>query len=201
MAFSRRAADMVYSRASQEITAFSNLSDPTPDIIAPSDLFHAFDNIFGPDYTSTGTLANGSSPIGYVLYDYIDFYTDPSLNESRSINQTDLGLGGLVSLPILMSQATSGLSPDPDVDLSIPQLGLASNLYFSVDMSQSKLIAVIPKWVVIIYLSVSATVYLCCVVAMFLSLQGDQPPVSSFEVLDLASKAVAVAGESTFLQF
>jgi hypothetical protein len=189
---------VVYSRTSQDITAFSNLSDPTPDIIAPSDLFHAFDNILGPDYTSTGSLTDGNSSIGYVLYNYINLFTDPAVNESRSINQTDLGtLGGLVSLPILMSQATSGLSSDPDVDLSIPQLGLASNLYFSVDLSQSKLIAAIPKWVVFIYLAVSATVYVCCVVAMFLGLQGDQLPVSSFEVLNLATKTVAVAGKPT----
>lgn len=193
---------MVYSRTSLDITAFSNLSDPTPEIIAPSDLFHVFNNIFGPDYTSTGNLANGSSPIGYVLYNYINVFTDPPLNESRSINETDLRtLGGLVTLPILMSQATSGLGTDPDVDLSIPQVGLASNLYFAVDLSQSRLIAVIPKWVVIIYLAVSATIYVCCVVAMFLSFHADQPLVSSFEVLDLASKVVSVTGKSTFGHF
>jgi len=187
---------MVYSRTSLDITAFSNLSDATPEIIAPSDLFHALDNILGPDYTSTGSLADGNSPIGYILYNYIDIFTDPAQNESRSINDTDLLLGGLVSLPILMSQPTTGLA-GPDEDLSIPQVGLASNLYFSVDLSKSKLIAAIPRWVVIVYLVVSATVYVCCVLAMVLSLQapGDQPPISSFEVLNLASKAVALVDD------
>jgi hypothetical protein len=180
-----------------QLIAFSNMSDPNPEIIAPSDLFLAFDYMFGPDYTSTGNLSDGNSAIGYVLYNYIDIFTDPSLNESRSINHTEIfTLGGLVALPMLMSQPTSGLGPTPDVDLSIPQVGLASDLYLSVDLSQSNLIAVIPKWVVIVYLIMSATVYVCCVVAMFLSLQRPQPSVSSFEVLDLASKAVSVTGKS-----
>ena len=197
IAFSQRTADVVYSRASHEITAFSNLSDPTPEIIAPSDLFLGIDAIFGPDYTTTGILADNSSATGNLLYNYIDIFTDYDINEALSINETDTNeLGGLLTLPIFMFQATS-LNPNPDVDLTQPQVGLAPNLYISVDLSESKLIVVIPKWVVIVYLGISATVYVCCVGAIFLSLPADRPPVSSFEMIDFASKAVSVIGKST----
>jgi hypothetical protein len=198
IAFSQRAADVVYSRTGQTITAFSNLSDPTPEIIAPSDLFLGFEGFFGPDYTTTGSLAGNSSATGNFLYNYIDTLTDYNSNDSAltpAVIDTKI-LGGLVSLPILMFGPTGGLGPNPDVDLTQPEVDLAPDLYFLVDLSQSKVIAVIPKWVVIVYLVMSASVYVFCVGAIFLSFQADRPPVSSFEMIDFASKAVPIIGKS-----
>jgi len=202
IAFSQRTADVVYSRTSQAITAFSNLSDPTPEIIAPSDLFLAFDAFFGPDYTSTGNLADNSSATGNFLFNYIDTLTDYNSNEALTPAEIDTKvLGGLVSLPILMFEPTSGVGPNPDVDLTQPEVDLAPDLYFLVDLSESKVIAVIPKWVVTVYLAISASVYVFCVGTIFLSFQADRPPVSSFEMIDFASKAVPVIGKSISQHF
>jgi hypothetical protein len=203
IAFSQRAADVVYSRTSQAITAFSNLSDPTPEIITPSDLFLGFEAIFGPDYTTTGNLAGNSSAAGNFLYNYIDTITNYNSNES-SLTPADIDtkvVGGLVSLPILMFEPVSGLGPNPDVDLTQPEVDLAPDLYFLVDLSESKVVAVIPKWVVIVYLVMSASVYVFCVGAIFMSFQADRPPVSSFEMIDFASKAIPVIGKSISRHF
>lgn len=203
IAFSQRTADVVYSRTSQAITAFSNLSDPTPEIIAPSDLFLGFEAFFGPDYTSTGNLAGNSSATGNFLYNYIDALTDYNPNDTAlTPDEIDTKvLGGLVSLPILMFEPTSGLCPNPDVDLTQPEVDLAPDLYFLLDLSESKVIAVIPKWVVLVYLVMSASVYVFCVGAIFLSFQADRPPVSSFEMIDFASKALPVIGKSISRHF
>ena len=203
IAFSQRAADVVYERATpQDITAFSNLSHPTPEIIAPSDLFIAFESLFGPDYTSTGMLGDGSSTTSNLLYNYIDVFTGYNEDSAEPIDEIYVNtLGGLISLPILMFQPTSGVGPNPDPDLTQPEVGLVPNLYFSLDLSESKIIAVIPRWVAIVYLVISAIIYACCIAAIVLSFQGPSPPVSSLEMIDFASKAVPMTGKSTSRHF
>jgi hypothetical protein len=189
IAVSQRTVDVVYSKTNLTITSYSNLSDATAEIISPSDLLVAFDTIFGPDYTSTGNLTESSSAVGSLLYNYINVFTDGD-PKNQDV------LGELVALPILMFQPTSGFNPNSDDDLNQPQVGLAPDLYFSVDLSESKFVAVIPKWVVIVYLVVSIVVYSCCVGVMFLSFRVDRPPVSSFELIDFASRVVPVIGKS-----
>src|SRR5271170_2227560 len=68
IAISRRTADVVYSHSNSSIVAVMNVSAPTPEIIAPSDVFVALNGIFGPD--------NSSNPAGQYATDPISTSTE-----------------------------------------------------------------------------------------------------------------------------
>lgn len=75
--------------------------------------------------------------------------------------------GGLLTLPILMFQDNLN-NPNPDNSKpDLPEVGEPRDLNISVDILESKAVAVIPKWVVIVYFIMSTAVYSCCVGAIF----------------------------------
>jgi hypothetical protein len=78
-----------------------------------------------------------------------------------------------------------------NTDALVPEMGEPPDLHISVDLSESRVVATIPEWVVIVYLVMSTAVYSCCVGAMFLSFRVQGPPISSFEMIDFASRIVS----------
>lgn len=107
-------------------------------------------------------------------------------------------LGGLFISPILIFQ-DNGNNPNLDSNIDLSEMDEPPDLRISVDLSESKMIAVIPEWVVIVYLVMSMAVYSCYIGAMFLSFWVQAPQISSFEMINFASKIVSNKRNSNVL--
>jgi len=199
MAISQRTADVVYSRSNRSILSTTNVSAPTTEIIAPSDFFLAFETIFGLDSSYPETQYDiDPFSANVILIDVLEVSFSRSTEDPSGAVALSL-FRGILATPLLLFQPTY-LNPNLNFSSEALPIGLAPELYVAVDLSQSFQRLIIPKWAWIVYVTISGSIYLCCVGGMVAALFVKTPPTTPFEVVDFASRVVSHDEERAFAE-
>lgn len=184
MAVSQRTSNIVYATNSSILTG-TDLSEPVPIILDPTDLFHVFDQIFG---SSSSSSANWNLTTGSLLL-YLTTYLDVASDTPTGVQATTY-LRTLLATPLLLFQQTwfnPNLRPSPDQ----PASGLDSMFYVTADLARSAPRAFIPRWTAIFYTNVTLLVFLWCFGGMCIVFFIQRPPITPFELIDFMSKVVS----------
>jgi hypothetical protein len=161
-----------------------NLSQPVPQTITPAGLRSAYTLFFGNDI-GTGTIVNTSSTFAeYILmvaYQFSDQTPKVSYHTS---------LSALLAIPLIVFQQ-NGENPKWNGTLLPPEY------HVQIDLSNNYVLAVIPKWTVLLYTITSIVIVLWCAAGMFVAMLVQSPPTSSFDLVDFTSRVLASRGDSS----
>ena|SRR5271156_867091 len=183
---SHRTADAVYSLSNSSIISVSNYSAPAVQTIDASDLLTGFESMFGPDI-SNGTLFSPASANGQLVSILATGLVAAGYPSVMRLQE----FGSILAMPLLFFQQNfwqSGwLNPNP----SAPVPNLEDDLYVDVELAKTIIIGVIPKWTVIVYSVISLTICTLCGMGIYLAAAVQGPRISSFPIVDFASRILA----------
>jgi hypothetical protein len=179
------------------ILSVTNLTTPSVQNIAPTDLFSGLESVLGGDIsTSTSELNPDSANSGLVdllAADFADLTNVPHQDGalgSATLPSADAYplFWAILTLPPLLFQA-NWLNPYPVATSQLEPV--------SVDILDAMIRAVIPQWTFILYLIASLAVYFWCVGGMCFALHVQGAPSTPFEVIDFASRIASNRGNNS----
>ena len=169
-----------------------------PEPIVAPDLLLAYNLIFGPEFSTTGRLTYPNGASGQLIYQYAIALHQLPLSVMAGV------LAEIMTGPLILFHENRPYSKSLVNNTSLaPKVGVTDDsLKISIDLSESRIVAVLPKWVVIVYFVISLTLYSCCISALFLSFRVQGPRTSKFEIIDFSSKILSGNGKlSSFSYF
>ena len=98
--------------------------------------------------------------------------------------------GSVLVMPLFFQQNFWGLEY-VNTNPSVPLPDLEDDLYIYVDFVEAIIIGVIPKWTTTIYIVISFTIFIFCIIEIYLVTIVDGPGISCFPAVDFASRILA----------
>ena len=206
IAFSLRNSDVLYNLSTSSIQSITNLTNPSVETIAPTDLFSGLEIFFGGDISTTTELNPDSVNVallellaqGFVGAATLPKQYGPLASETLPSGEAYPMFWAILTLPLLLFQTNFFA---PNVAATQPEPNYPSELYVSVEILDATVRAVIPQWTFILYLIASSTVYFWCVGGMYFALYVQGPPFTPFEIIDFASRIVSNHGNNSISKF
>ena len=184
IAFSRRTANTVYSRANTTVVSISSISPATPLQISPADLFTVLNRFFSNGSSTTTTLTSFAAI----------YFANDLVGSTPYLITPQIFLRALLTLPLQWFQANL-LSNTTVVQSSTSVIpNLPSELYVQGTLSQSGSRILIAKWTVIAYMVVGLGVYGWCVGCLVWAMFRQGPNISSFPLVDFAARIASTEG-------
>jgi len=194
MQSSLRTADVYYNLTDGSINAVQNLSHSIPQTLSQSEFLSSFTFLFGND-------SSAQDPSNSTMWEYggAVFW----LAQEYSGNQSAIGYGPVFMSPLLLFQPLSRYLTTPYATqlywpIAYPNFTVTNDSL--IELAQSYPIPSIPRISVLVYLAVSAFIFIWCMRPMVLALLVDTTPTSNFDLLDFAARITANRYEGSFIE-
>jgi hypothetical protein len=164
IAISSRSATTVYSRSSEKLLQVRNISQASPEMISPADIFYCLENIFG----LPNSLNESDNAIRWMTTLLNQYLSSGDLTGAQNY------LRCVITFPLLWFQLNG-----------FPGLNLPSSLYVTAALAKSIERSVISRWTAIFFTAAAIMVYLGCIISGLISgLHNYLPLISAFPLMD-----------------